>query len=170
MSLWLFFGILALFVGGGGGYLYWQHRRLQARPVGSFGFERKTLLTGNEIDFLHRLERALAGTTFRVLPQVSMGAVMNTTLTPAHPSYWDVRATFSSKIIDFVICDDRNFRPLLVVELDDRMHDFDKDRTRDTLLAKSGLRTVRFWSRKKPSVEVLKEYLIKHLGHAAKMH
>lgn len=165
----LLLGGSILIIGG----LFWAYGAYVLRKckvVGSLGFERKTLLTGNEIDFLKRLERALAGTSFRVLPQVSMGAVMNTTLTPAHPKYWEVRSSFSSKIIDFVICDERNYRPLLVVELDDRMHDFDRDRSRDALLAKSGLRTVRFWSRKKPQVPELREFLIKHLGTAVKYH
>lgn len=145
---------------------YYRYLRFRAKSVGQHGFQRRALLTGNEIDFVRKLERALDG-RFRVLPQVSMGAVMTTTLTPKHRDYWKVRDSYASKIIDFVICDAQTFAPLLVVELDDRMHDFARDRTRDALVARSGLRTIRFWSRNKPTVEGLRTELLKHLGNAA---
>jgi hypothetical protein len=133
--------------------------------IGTHGFDRKALLTGNEIEFLGRLEKAL-DPHFRVLTQVSMGAVMTTSLSPEHPDYWAVRESYASKIIDFVICDVKTFRPLLVVELDDRMHDFAKDRARDALLSRCGLRTVRFWSRNKPGLADIRAALLKNLGHA----
>jgi hypothetical protein len=166
MHFGLFLAIfVAAAVAAGVALAYRRYLAVRARRVGSYGFARRPLLTGNEVDFYRKLQAALGG-EFQVLPQVSMGAVMATTLTPEHPDYWAVRESYASKIIDFVVCDAKRFQPLLVVELDDRMHDFSKDRARDALVARCGLRTVRFWSRKKPSVATLREELHRHLGHA----
>lgn len=126
--------------------------------IGRHGYRPKTLLTANEVDFYHRLTRAL-GPRWVVLPQVSMGALMDTTLLPAHPDYWRVRQSFAAKICDFVVCDPKSLKPQLIVELDDRMHDFSRDKTRDGLVAKAGYRTVRFWSRAKPDDATLKRKL-----------
>ncbi|PNG50001.1 MULTISPECIES: DUF2726 domain-containing protein [unclassified Variovorax] len=166
MHFGVFVGILlALALGALVAVGYRRHLATRELRVGRHGFTRRPLLTGNEVDFFRKLQRAL-GSEFQVLPQVSMGAVMATTLTPEHPDYWAVRESYASKIIDFVVCDPKHFQPLLVVELDDRMHDFSKDRTRDSLVARCGLRTVRFWSRKKPDIATLRVELHRHLGHA----
>ncbi|MNR71630.1 hypothetical protein D3C71_22610 [compost metagenome] len=165
MALFIGFLVVAVLVCVVAAVLFYRHLLKRAARLGVHGFTRRKLLTGNEIEFLGRLERAI-GAEFRILPQVSMGAVMATTLDPKHPDYWPVRETFAQKIIDFTICDRKTFQPLLVVELDDRMHDFSRDRTRDALLSRCGLRTVRFWSRNKPSVAVLRSTLLKHLGVA----
>lgn len=149
----------------GAGILYYRHLTRVGVRLPKYPLQRRNLLTGNEVDFLRRLESAV-GDKFRVLPQVSMGAVLSTDLHPDHPDYWAVRESFAAKIIDFVICDARTFAPLLVVELDDVMHDFARDRTRDALVARGGLNTVRFWSRKKPSVETIRAMLFAQLGKA----
>jgi hypothetical protein len=162
--LFVFFVLLALLVTACG-WLYWRHLERRRARVGQHGFVKRALLTGNEIDFYRRLLRVL-GRDFAVLPQVSMGALMATTLKPDHPDYWPVRESFASKIVDFVVCDSKTFDPLLVVELDDRMHDFAKDRTRDALVSRCGLRTVRFWSRKKPDDDTLRAELYRWLGNA----
>ncbi len=138
-------------------------QRLQNKALGSHGFKAKQLLTGNEVDFYHRLRRTL-GPRWVVFPQVSMGALIDTSLLPAHPSYWEARKSFSSKICDFVVCDARTLKPVLVIELDDVMHDFDRDRGRDAFVAGAGYRTVRFWSRKKPSDSDLRDVLAKELA------
>lgn len=137
--------------------------KLWHRHLGTYGFKRKTLMTANEKDFYWRLRKAL-GPAWVVFPQVSMGALMDTCLTPRHPRYWDVRSQFAQKICDFVICDAKTLTPCLVVELDDRMHDFERDRKRDGLMALAGYRTVRFWSRAKPDVEDLKKIMDKELA------
>lgn len=126
--------------------------------LGEYGYRPKALLTPNELDFYHRLRKALPA-RFVALPQVSMGALMDTQYRPGHPNYWEARQQFSARICDFVVCDAQTMAPQLVIELDDKMHDFAKDRKRDSLVAKAGYRTLRFWSRQKPSVETLKTKL-----------
>lgn len=135
--------------------LMWVTEKVKQHITGDYGYVAKKLLTGNEVDFYHRLRKAL-DPRWVVFPQVSMGALVNTKLLPAHPRYWDARQSFQAKICDFIICDARSLEPQLVVELDDRMHDFNKDKVRDTVMAMAGYRTIRFWSRNKPSVDELK--------------
>ncbi len=165
-SLLLFaaFGMGALALGAGGFVLSskWGRRR-----AGSLRFVPKTFLTGNEVEFFHRLRRAL-GNDALVMAQVSMGALIDTQLKPDHPLYWRVREKFAGRICDYVLCHPRTLEPLLVVELDDRMHDFARDRIRDDFLAQAGLQTVRFWSRDKPEQAELRRTLLAHMPGAAK--
>lgn len=122
-----------------------------------FGVDRlipKVFITPNEVDFFKTLKQA-AGPRRHVFAQVSMGALMDTALKPAHRNFWEARLKFSSKICDFVICDATTLAPLLIVELDDVMHDFNKDKLRDAITARAGYRTLRFWSRKKPTLAEL---------------
>lgn len=125
------------------------------RVYGGDGVVKKTFMTPNEVDFYRRL-RAAVEPRWVVFPQVSMGALMNTGLKPAAANYLQARSRFSSKICDFVVCDPKTLAPQLVVELDDVMHDFKKDKLRDAMTAVAGYRTARFWSRNKPSVAELK--------------
>lgn len=147
----------------GGLVLHRTLSALKARWLGKQGLKAKQLLTGNEVHFFHLLQKAL-GPRWVVFPQVSMGALMDTTLLPAHPRFWDARGEFAAKICDFVICDAHTLKPHLVVELDDRMHDFGKDAGRDKLMARAGYRTVRFWSRNKPTVDELRTKLSARLA------
>lgn len=148
---------------GLGWALHHVQKYVQQHILGRAGYTAKKLLTGNEVDFYHRL-RVAAGAKWTVLPQVSMGALMDTRLLPAHPQYWEARSEFSSKICDFVICDSKTLKPQLIVELDDCMHEFDKDRVRDSLVARAGYRTLRFWSRKKPTTDELRVHLERALA------
>lgn len=112
-------------------------------------YSSTSLLTANELEFFHRLKRALPG--FEILTQVAMGAL----LTPAVPrnsrDYMRIRGTFAQKYVDFVICDPRTMDVVALVELDDRTHSSEKDARRDAMLAAAGYRVVRWQSKKKPA-------------------
>lgn len=140
------------------GWLYWKHATKAYEVKGVEAYKPKPLLTPNEIDFFGKLQQA-AGSRYLVFPQVSMGALMDTCLAEGSVEYWNHRMTFSGKIVDFVLCDAKTLKVQLVVELDDVMHDFSKDAQRDKLMALAGYRTLRFWSRNKPSVPELRERL-----------
>ena len=161
VSTWLgigLIGVIILAVVSHWGWTKWSSRR-----VGSLHFVKKTFLTGNEVDFYRRLLRAVSG-EFTVMAQVSMGALIDTALKPEHPMYWQVRQLYAGRICDFVLCDNKTLAPLLVVELDDKMHDFSRDEKRDAFIAQAGMRTVRFWSRNKPDAPELRESILKALG------
>lgn len=110
---------------------------------------RKPLLTPNEAEFFHRLQRALPG--FHVFPQVSFAAFLTDDGQLARKAQWAVRAKFDRKIADFVICERGTLKIVAVVELDDRMHDAKADRQRDAITKAAGYQTIRYQSRQKPS-------------------
>jgi hypothetical protein len=112
----------------------------------------KPFLTGNEREFLGRLERALPEA--RIHAQVAMGALLQPSVRgggrEANRHRLSVRARFDRKIVDYVVEDRRSGRILALVELDDRTHDRRRDKARDAMTARAGYRTVRFESRAKP--------------------
>jgi hypothetical protein len=110
---------------------------------------RKPLLTANEAEFFHRLQRALPG--FQVFPQVSFAAFLTDDGTLSRKPQWAIRAKFDRKIADFVICDRQTLRVVAVVELDDRTHSAQADRQRDAITKAAGYHTIRYQSRQKPS-------------------
>jgi hypothetical protein len=111
--------------------------------------KRKPLLTANETEFFHRLERALPH--YCVFPQVSFAAFLTDDGKLARRARWSVRARFDRKIADFVICDRANLRIVALIELDDRTHVARADRERDAITKAASYQTFRFQSRQKPS-------------------
>jgi len=110
---------------------------------------RKPLLTANEAEFFHRLQRALPG--FYVFPQVSFAAFLTDDGQLSRNAQWAVRARFDRKIADFVVCERGSLKVVAVVELDDRTHDATADRQRDSITKAAGYQTIRYQSRQKPS-------------------
>ena len=117
----------------------------------AFRVTRRRLLTENETEFFFRL-RAAIGDDFHVMAQVSMGALMNA-------GGGGSRARFDRKIVDYVICD-RSLKVVLLVELDDRTHDKQKDRARDRMTAEAGYQTLRIESKNKPGVAELRKLVL----------
>ena len=114
-------------------------RRLRPRPP----LFATPVLTRAEIAFHARLVRAARRNgVAHVFAQVSMAAIMDADRGMDARERKSLRNRFDRKIVDFVLCDaDTNV--LLVVELDDRTHDGDRDRARDALVAAAGHRTMR---------------------------
>jgi hypothetical protein len=120
---------------------------------------KKNFMTGNEVEFYRRIMSSVPELV--VVPQVSMGAVFETSLSRDNPEYWNSRGLFDKKIIDFLICS-QDMKPLCIIELDDKTHTFSKDAKRDTIGSSSGLTTIRFWSRSKPSPIEIREIIGRH--------
>lgn len=118
----------------------------------------RALLTENELEFCHRLEDALP--EFRVMVQVSMGAIMEPDLDEeeaAEPGrFLSVRGRFAQKVLDFVIVDDE-YRIVALVELDDSTHDADRDAERDRITGMAGYLTIRYDSRNRPEPEEIRD-------------
>jgi len=111
--------------------------------------QRKPLLTPNEAEFFHRLQRALPG--FHIFPQVSFGAILTDDGKLSNKSRWSVRGKFDRKIADFVVCERSSLKVVALVELDDSTHVARHDRQRDAITKAGGYQTIRFQSRRKPS-------------------
>lgn len=110
---------------------------------------QKQPLTANESEFYYRLKRALPD--YEVLAQVAFSAFVKTGLPETDPQFWEEFDKYSRKTADFVVCRPKSFDPVAVIELDDRTHDAAKDARRDALLAKAGIKVLRWDSRNKPS-------------------
>jgi hypothetical protein len=109
----------------------------------------KPLLTGNETEFFHRLQRALPA--YQVFPQVAFAAILTDDGKLSSSARWSVRARFDRKIADFVICERGSLKIVALIELDDRTHNASGDRQRDAITKAAGYRTFRFESKRKPS-------------------
>ena len=109
----------------------------------------KPLLTNNETEFFHRLQRALPAC--HVFPQVAFGALLTDDRKLSRKARWSLRARFDRKIADFVVCERLSLKVIAIIELDDRTHDAKADRQRDAITEAAGYKTLRFESRKKPS-------------------
>lgn len=114
-----------------------------------FQIRRKPLLTPNETQFFHRLQRALPA--YLVFPQVPFAALLTVDRKLSGKARWSIRARFDRKIADFVVCERLSLKVIAIIELDDRTHDAKADRDRDAITKAAGYQTFRFQSKKKPS-------------------
>jgi len=113
--------------------------RIQAKP----------LLTANETEFFHRLQRALPAC--QVFPQVAFAAFLTDDGQLSAKARWSMRGKFDRKIADFVICERGSLKLVALIELDDRTHNTSADRQRDAITKAAGYQTFRFESKQKPS-------------------
>lgn len=107
------------------------------------------VMTPNEVEFFGRLTSALPGRF--VFPQVAMSALIKPALPASDKRFRAAFARISQKRVDYAICD-ANLGLICVVELDDRTHNAGKDAVRDAMFASAGIRTIRWHSKKKPTV------------------
>ena len=142
------FGVLALT-----GFFAWQSKSAylsEGAVDESVKFKSKTLLTGNELEFLNRLELAIPEWRFHA--QVAMGAILDPTVARQDAkAYFRARGMFSQKIVDFVAQNRTDGAIMAIIELDDKTHNADKDLKRDAMLTGAGYRVVRYQSRTKPN-------------------
>jgi Protein of unknown function (DUF2726) len=122
---------------------------VQKRQSGLRHIQRKPLLTPNEAEFFHRLQRSLP--SYQVFPQVSFAAFLTDDGILSRNARWSVRAKFDRKIADFVICERGSLRIVALIELDDSTHNAAADRKRDALTKAAGYQTLRFQSKQKPT-------------------
>ncbi len=111
--------------------------------------QSKPLLTPNETEFFHRLQRALSA--YHVFPQVPFAALLTVDRKLSRKARWSIRVRFDRKIADFVVCERVSLKVIAIIELDDRTHDAKADRDRDAITKAAGYQTFRFQSKQKPS-------------------
>ena len=133
----------------------WLLSGFRRRPRG-FRVVPRPLLTGNEQEFLQRLEAAFP--EYRVWAQVSMGALMAPDVPGGSPDFLSIRGRFAQKVIDFVLIDEA-FGVVALVELDDRTHRTERDAVRDAMTASAGYVTLRYQSRAKPEPDAIRAEL-----------
>lgn len=119
-------------------------------------YRARKLMSENELEFFGRLTQAVP--EYFVFPQVAMSAILRANSTDKKTAHRDF-LRIAQQRVDYLVCKtDGNI--VAVVELDDKTHQAAKDKVRDERLRQAGLRTVRFESRNKPAVDVLRAVLI----------
>jgi len=93
---------------------------------------------------------------------MALGAILKPAIPSSHPRYHAIRLTFSQKIADFVLLD-HQLNIVCIIELDDRTHRRERDQKRDAMLREAGYKTLRFASKQKPSVDVLRQAILKNV-------
>lgn len=119
-------------------------------------FKRRQLMTANEVEFFNRLVVALPD--HYVFPQVSMQALIEAVSSDKKQAHSD-RLRIAQQRADYVICNSA-CEVVVVVELDDRTHSATKDQVRDSRLEQAGIRTIRFRSQNKPTMEAIREAVL----------
>lgn len=115
-------------------------------------YKSRQLMTENECEFFGRLVVALPD--HYIFPQVALPALIEAAVKDRKRAYSDF-LRIAQQRVDYVVCD-RSCQVVAVVELDDKTHSRKKDALRDARLRQAGIRTVRFQSRSKPGVEVVR--------------
>lgn len=144
---------LLLAAGAVAAFVTWRRRQ----PVTGPAFQRKGLLTPNEVEFFGRLRTALPD--YIVLAQVSMGALLKPAVASGHKDFWATRNKIGSKIVDFVVCSE-SLDVVALIELDDAKHDLAKDRQRDDFTSSAGYWTVRWDSSERPDVNEIRKTVV----------
>ncbi len=126
-------------------------------------FRKKTsLMTRAEQDFYKVLLEALEGQPFVVFPQMRLENIVT-----AEPGEYRIykaeRGLIRSRVVDYVVCTKDQFEPRLVIELDDKTHEYKSRKERDTkvdmVLEKAGMRVVHVKAEKGIDFESLKKLL-----------
>lgn len=124
-----------------------RERRYRAKPI----------MTRNEHGFYWQLVKGCPR-GYQVFSQVSMGALMASMADDDELSRSDFYF-IAARRVDFVVWRaDRN-EVVLLIELDDRTHDLDKDRERDALTKTAGFDTWRIQSSQKPTIPEIRQHL-----------
>ncbi len=126
-------------------------------------YQRRDLMTDNEMEFFGRLVAALPD--HYIFPQVAMSALLDPAASDRRQAHSD-RLRIAQQRTDYVVCN-RRCEVVAVVELDDRTHTQAKDAVRDGRLAQGGYRTVRFQSRQKPPAAAIRAAVLPHVPATA---
>lgn len=121
----------------------------QAKAAAVSGIEARRICSDNELEFFHRLQRALPG--HYVFPQVAANALLRVSPSVPKKRYYATRNRFAQKHVDFIICERESLSVLAIIELDDKTHRPEKDKVRDSMFELAEYRTYRFESKRKPS-------------------
>jgi very-short-patch-repair endonuclease/Sec-independent protein translocase protein TatA len=105
-------------------------------------FYPKNLQTQNEIAFFEKLKFVFPH--YHIATQVALSAIIET-------DNYKERPQFNTYYVDYVICDKKGEKPLLIIELDDSSHNREKRKTQDRrkngVIQTAGIPFIRYESR-----------------------
>lgn len=139
--------------------------KLRGQSAASGNIHSKPILTDNEREFFHRLQRALPD--FHIFPQVAANAILQVKQSDSKKHYHSMRNRFAQKHMDFVVCELESLAIKAIIELDDRTHTPANDKKRDALFEAAGYRVIRFHSKRKPSeAEIVARVIVSEIPPA----
>ena len=143
--------------------IFLLYRRSGRRDEEGINFDayrlRNSLLTKNELAFYRVLEETIAGQTV-ILSKVRLADIFSTAGGQRNHGAFN---RISARHVDFIICEQKTFRPVFAIELDDRSHTRPDRVRRDIfvngLFESVGLPLVRVLARKRYDAKEVKERL-----------
>ncbi len=116
--------VLFLYLKRGGKYKYEKH---------------KALFSAAEINFKNALSQAIVNPNLVVYGKVRIADIITPSINKKfnNKMWWKAFTKISSKHVDYVICDKRNYSVLCVLELDDQSHNTSKAKQRDSFVNKA---------------------------------
>jgi Protein of unknown function (DUF2726) len=129
-----------------------QRKRGEEETVAS-GFKMKKPLSEPEQILYFRLSKALP--ECEVLAQVTFSRFLDV-VEPDAKKYFGALQTINKKSADFLVCL-KDFTIVAAVELDDRSHNRALDEKRDAILAKAGIKVLRWNVKEMPSEEQIRQ-------------
>jgi very-short-patch-repair endonuclease len=105
-------------------------------------FYTKNLQTQNEIAFFEKLKYVFQD--YHIATQVALSAIIET-------DNFRQRPLFNTYYVDYVICDKKGEKPLLIIELDDKTHKSEKrqnqDKRKNGVIQATGIPFIRYKSK-----------------------
>lgn len=129
------------------------------RAIAPSRYKARRLLTENETEFFRRIKIALP--EFHVFPQVAMSALIEPT-SKGQATIAD-RNRIDRKVIDFTVFN-IELELICLIELDDSTHIKAKDEARDKITGSAGIKTLRWSSKNKPDVNIIRNEVLKAGG------
>jgi hypothetical protein len=126
-------------------------------------------MTRSEHDFFKVVVRVV-GDRYYVFPQIHLGTLIKPSVKWTRKwRLWKLAFFYSDKYsVDYVICDNKGIKPILVVELDDASHSKERRQYRDKfverILQEADLPIERFATTEASNLELVRGRINKHLG------
>lgn len=116
-------------------------------------YRSKPILTKNEVEFFDRIRKAAP--ELYIFPQVGMSALIEPTDTNKK-KFMAAFGRIAQKRIDYGLFT-HDMKLMGIIELDDKTHNIENDRIRDSYTQSAGIKTLRFESRARPSIATLRQ-------------
>jgi len=98
--------------------------------------KRQALFSPAEINFKNSLNRIITNPNLVIYGKVRIADIITPSMNRKFNSkmWWKAFTKISSKHVDYVICDRRNYSVLCVIELDDKSHNTNRAKQRDSFV------------------------------------
>ena len=97
----------------------------------------EALFTKAEINFLRTLEKVVTNPNVAIFGKVRIADIITPQKTANKEKWWRLFNKISSKHVDYVLCDKKDYSVICVIELNDSSHNTAKAKERDAFVRKA---------------------------------